>query len=228
MIFPERSQVLPPKTIYQPYQRGNSDFFEHLSLKGAEKERLRHQIASLRIIHQLDEKTTNIQAGQLVKQILVIEVLLSGNEIEKELLASLDSRMGMFAIFKIVPTQGKERFLIHYKEPSSNIKEGKLYKIIRSFDTESLNHLNYGVNNLDDFYNQLVKEVARDNLVTDKVQDIKSAIDRDQEIKKLEKEAESHKKKMYAAKAMRQQMEYRRAYQQHLTTIETLKKGDEN
>lgn len=224
MIFPERSKLAKPKLIYQPYQRGNSDFFDHLALKTTEKEILRQQIASISISHQLDEKTTNIPLGQRVKQILVLEIVLNTDELDKDLIEILDSRLGMYVIFKVIPKKEDPRYIIHYKEALKQSKDGQLYKIIRRFETENLVDLNYGVTNLDEFYSQMVKEVAGDDLIGHTAQDISSAIAKDKEVKKLEKEAESFKKKMYTAKAMRQQMEYKKKYQQLLAEIENLKK----
>ncbi|SDB15961.1 protein of unknown function [Streptococcus henryi] len=221
--FPQRSQLPKPRILYKPHQKGNTDFFEKLSLSTKEKQELRAQIVQLSITHVLDSQTTNIPDGQKVKQIMVIEVKLKSDDINLDLLKQLDQRLGMYLIFQILLENGRASFLINYKEPLKSPKEGLLYQIVRSFKTEDDISIDYGVNTLDELFGQLVKEVAQDKIIARAEEDISSAIVKSQEIEQLEKKAGQLKKKMYAAKSMRQQMDYKKAYQQVLADLEKIK-----
>lgn len=119
-------------------------------------------------------------------------------------------------------------YLINYKEPIKTNQNGVLYKIIRNFESSEEITLDYGVSTLDVLYDQIVKEVAKDELSSEQTEDVRLAIVKKQEQEKLEKKAAQLKKKMFAAKAMRQQMSYRKDYQETLAALKKLTEHVEN
>lgn len=225
--FPQRSQLPSPKVLYKPNKKGNTDFFEHLSLTTKEKQALRSQIGMMAITHVLDSTTTNIPAGEAVKQLVVLEVTLK-EEPDVTLFQALDQRLGFYLIFKLIQKNGNVSYLINYKEPIKTNQNGVLYKIIRNFESSEEITLDYGVSTLDVLYDQIVKEVAKDELSSDQTEDVRLAIVKKQEQEKLEKKAAQLKKKMFAAKAMRQQMSYRKDYQETLAALKKLTEHVEN
>lgn len=222
--FPERSQLPTEKIIYRPHQRGNGQFFEHLSLTKEQSDQLKQEIAQIAISHQLDETTLKIPAGAQVKQIMVIKISLNGERLDTGLLKALDQRLGFHILFDVQSSQGDHRWTMAYKEVSSSPQANNLYKVFNYFKVADLPDLPYHAVDLDDFYQKLLKQMGQEHLKVDD-KDMAQAIQKTQDIEKLEKKAQQLKKKMYTAKSMRQQMDYKKAYQQVLADIDALKKG---
>ncbi|NGL83233.1 DUF4391 domain-containing protein [Streptococcus equi] len=221
MTFPINSKLPKPQVLYKPHKKGNSDFFDNLALSQKEKQQLRKDIQLLQVTHQLNETNLNIPAGKLVQHLFVIEVVLTGESFDSQLLEQLDSRLAIYAIYQLSYPDGHQSYLVNYKEPLTQEKDGKKFKIIRTFQNDHLELVLTGLT-LDNFYDQLVKRVASDKLA-DTSSNVGQAIALTEQIKKLEKEAERLKKKMFAAKSMRQQMDYKKARQQVLADLEQLK-----
>ena len=210
--FLARTKLPQERVIYRPYQRGNGDFFDKLSLTKAQKQEMRQQIGQLAVSHQIDTKTTNIPAGERVKSLLVLQAQLLTEDYNPQLLAELDMRMGMYLIFVLTKPNGAEELLIHYKEALPQTKEGKHYKIVRRFQTSQNLEIHLEGATLDQVYDNLIKEVADDQLAV-KAGTASQAIDLTKQIQKLEKQAAQAKKKMYTEKSMSKQMEWRKTYQ---------------
>ena len=84
--FPDYTCLPTPHVLYRPHKKGNRDFFDNLALSKQEKQELRDQIQLIQITHQIDPQTTNIPAGKIVKQIMVIEIYLNQQEFTTSLL----------------------------------------------------------------------------------------------------------------------------------------------
>lgn len=221
MVFPLTSQLPKPNILYKPHKKGNSDFFDNLALSTKDKQQLREDIQLLQITHQLTSHHLNIPEGNQIKQLFVIEVVLNGNRLENDLLEQLDVRLGIYAIYQLRYPDGHLSYLINYKEPLVQEKDGKKFKVIRTFESDDL-ELSFRCLTLDEFYDQLVKSVASDQLI-EVEGSVGETIALTDKISKLEKEATALKKKMFAAKSMRQQMAYKKDYQKVLADLEKLK-----
>ncbi|MFW5460749.1 DUF4391 domain-containing protein [Streptococcus hyovaginalis] len=220
--FPESSQLPQPHILYKPNKKGNANFFDHLNLSTKEVNILRQEIAQLAISHQLDDKTINIPTGQKVKQIMIIQIFLAEDHLNLELLKALDERLGFYALFEIHAVSGEVSYVIHFKESREKVDDGRLFKVIKRFQTTTFPDIPFGATDLDDFYNKLSKTIGQDQLEVSH-QDVKSAIEVTDQIQKLEKKSQVLRKKMYAAKSMRQQMAYKKEYQELQLEIKTLK-----
>ena len=80
--FPDYTCLPTPHVLYRPHKKGNRDFFDNLALSKQEKQELRDQIQLIQITHQIDSQTTNIPVGNIVKQILVLEIHLNQQELQ--------------------------------------------------------------------------------------------------------------------------------------------------
>ncbi|MFV8115626.1 DUF4391 domain-containing protein [Streptococcus pluranimalium] len=220
--FPESCQLPQPHILYKPNKKGNANFFDHLKLSTKEVNILRQEIAQLAISHQLDDKTLNIPTGQKVKQIMVIQVFLAEDHLNLDLLKALDERLGFYALFEIHAVSGEVSYVIHFKESREKVDDGRLFKVIKRFQTTTFPDIPFGATDLDDFYNKLTKTIGQDQLEVSH-QDVKSAIEVTEQIQKLEKKSQVLRKKMYAAKSMRQQMAYKKEYKELQLEIKTLK-----
>ena len=222
--FPSYTALSKPHLLYRPHKKGNSDFFDSLNVSVKEKKDLREQIRAIQITHQIDTSTTNIPAGKKVKQIMVLEIELEQMDVSLTLLEQLDIRLGIYTAFVLKYPQGQEELLIHYKEPLSQEKDGKHFKIVRRFQTHDDVSIDFEGNDLDDVYESLVKETGKKELQVLETSNLRNSIELSDQLDKLEKKAQQLKKKMYSEKSMRKQMEIKREYQATLKEIEALKK----
>ena len=221
--FPSYTALSKPHLLYRPHKKGNSDFFDNLNVSAKDKRDLREQIREIQITHQIDTSTTNIPAGKKVKQIMVLEIELEQMDVSFTLLEQLDIRLGIYTAFVLKYPQGQEELLIHYKEPLSQEKDGKHFKIVRRFQTNDDVSIDFEGNDLDDVYESLVKETGKKELQVLETSNLRNSIELSDQLDKLEKRAQQLKKKMYSEKSMRKQMEIKRDYQATLKEIEDLK-----
>ena len=220
--FPAASRLPSPRPVYKPYLKGNSDFFDQLGLAPADKQLLRQQIEGIYLTHQLDAKTLSIPAGKTVQQIIVLSIDLLTPHYASHLLAELDMRMGQYSLFILRFPDGHEELLIHFKEKLAKSREGRHFKIIQSFQTDKPLKLIYQERDLDQFYENLVKQVGEAELVKGP-SSVKDRIEQTKLLASLEKQANQLKKRMFAEKAMRKQMELQKAYKELQKEIEQLK-----
>ena len=220
--FPAASKFSSPRPVYKPYLKGNSDFFDQLGLALADKQLLRQQIEGIYLTHQLDAKPLSIPAGKTVQQIIVLSIDLLTPHYASHLLAELDMRLGQYSLFILRFPDGHEELLIHFKEKLAQSREGRNFKIIQSFQTNKPLKLTYQERDLDQFYENLVKQVGEEELVKGP-SSVKDRIEQTKLLANLEKQAVQLKKRMFAEKAMRKQMELQKAYKELQKEIEQLK-----
>ena len=221
--FPDYTCLPTPHVLYRPHKKGNSDFFDNLALSKQEKQELREQIQLIQITHQIDSQTTNIPAGKMVKQIMVLEIHLNQQEFTTSLLEKMDERLGLYTVFILKFPLGKEELLIHSKEPLSQEKDGRHFKIIRRFRTQEDYQIQFEGNDLDQVYEMLIKETGKDQLQSKLSGNLKESVELTEQLEKLEKQAQRLRKQMYTEKSMRKQMEVKKAYQAVLKQIQELK-----
>ena len=221
--FPDYTCLPTPHVLYKPHKKGNRDFFDNLALSKQEKQELRDQIQLIQITHQIDSQTTNIPEGNIVKQIMVLEIHLNQQEFTTSLLEKLDERLGLYTVFVLKFPLGKEELLIHYKETLAQEKDGRHFKIVRRFCTQEDCQIQFEGDNLDQVYEMLIKETGKDQLQSKLGDNLKESVELTEQLEKLGKQAQRLKKQMYAEKSMRKQMEVKKAYQAVLKQIQELK-----
>lgn len=221
--FPDYTCLPTPHVLYRPHKKGNRDFFDNLALSKQEKQELRDQIQLIQITHQIDPQTTNIPAGKIVKQIMVIEIYLNQQEFTTSLLEKLDERLSLYTVFILKFPLGKEELLVHYKETLAKEKDGKHFKIVRRFRTQEDYQIQFDGDNLDQVYEMLIKKMGKDQLQSRLDGNLKESVELTEQLEKLEKQAQRLKKQMYAEKSMRKQMEVKKDYQTVLKQIQELK-----
>ena len=221
--FPDYTCLPTPHVLYRPHKKGNRDFFDNLALTKQEKQELREQIQLIQITHQIDYQTTNIPGGNTVKQIMVLEIHLNQQEFTTSLLEKLDERLGLYTVFVLKFPMDKEELLIHYKEALAQEKDGRHFKIVRRFRTQEDCQIQFEGNDLDQVYENLIKETGKDHLQSKLGGNLKESVELTEQLEKLEKQAQRLKRQMYAEKSMRKQMEVKKDYQAVLKQIQELK-----
>ena len=221
--FPDYTCLPTPHVLYKPHKKGNRDFFDNLALSKQEKQELRDQIQLIQITHQIDSQTTNISEGNIVKQIMVLEIHLNQQEFTTSLLEKLVERLGLYTVFVLKFSSEKDELLIHHKEALAQEKDGRHFKIVRRFRTQEDCQIQFEGNDLDQVYEMLIKETGKDQLQNKLGDNLKESVELTEQLEKLEKQAQRLKKQMYAEKSMRKQIEVKKDYQAVLKQIQELK-----
>lgn len=220
--LPDHTRLPKPHVLYKPFKKGNGDFFDRLALSAPEKQTLREEIALIQVTHQIDSRTTNVPEGKAVKQILVLEVHTTSPDFQKSWLDLLDVRLSLYTLFVVKNAELPSELVVNYKEPLAQEKDGKHFKILRSFQTKEDVTVSLDGQDLDQVYANLVKDMGREMLLDKPQADLKTQIEQTEQLEKLKKQAQQLKKKMYAEKSMRKQMELKKSYKKLLKEIENL------
>ena len=217
--------TMPTRTkLPKPQRLDKKGLMRNLDLTSNEKKDLTDQIAKLEITHQINTASTNIPTGEKVTQMMVIRICLKGKDLNPDLLHAIDEQLPMYVIFTIEDDEHNERLVINFKEPLIIERNNRKFVIKRTFESNQDETIYFEGKNLDDVYANLVRNVAKDELVsTTGSINIAQAVDITMEIEKLTKHADRLKKKMYSEKSMQKQMEAKRERNRILEQIVELK-----
>lgn len=159
--------------------------------------------------NKIASTTTNLSAGKYVTEIEVFEVNLNSPQVDIDLLKCIDSVIP-YHILYILEYNGKYQAWIGYKETMDIYK--KRSKVDRYYHTNWFEETELVVRleglNLDDVYENLVRQIAGDKLQSDSsTESLKQSVERDKEIETLQKQISILQNKIRKEKQLNKQME---------------------
>ena len=165
-------------------------FYENINITTFIKRLFVDQIKNIYWRNKIASTTVNLIDGKYVTEIEVFEVNLNNSQVDIELFKFIDSVIP-YHILYILEYNGKYQVWIGYKE-STNI-EKKISKVDRYYHTNWLEETELIVKleglNLDDVYENLVRQIAGDKLQSDNsTESLKQSVERDKEIETLKKQ----------------------------------------
>ncbi len=169
-------------------------FYQNLTLTPQLREMFKNQIDSVVWRNKLSDSTVSIAVGETVKEIQVFEIVLRQRGIEKRILS---------AIAKAIPY--KILFILTFdKEVQTWIEvSGTFYNtdwlLLDGFT------LKFEGLNLDALYENLVRQISGDRLGAE--ENIATAVDRDKQRQKLERDISALEKKVLREKQFNRQFE---------------------
>ena len=184
-------------------------FYENINMTTSLKRLFVDHVKTIYWRNKIASTTTNLSEGKYVTEIEVFEVNLNSLQVEIDLLKCIDSVIP-YHILYILEYNGKYQVWIGYKE-SMNI-EKKLSKVDRYYHTNWLEETELVVRleglNLDDVYENLVRQIAGDKLQSDSsTESLKQSVERDKEIETLEKQISILQNKIRKEKQLNKQIE---------------------
>ena len=184
-------------------------FYENINITTSLKRLFVDQIKNIYWRNKIASTTTNLNEGKYVTEIEVFEINLISPQVDIELLKSIDSVIP-YHILYILEYNGNYQAWIGYKE-STNI-EKKISKVDRYYHTSWLEETELIVKleglNLDDVYENLVRQIAGDKLQSDNsTKTLKQSVERDKEIETLKKQISILQNKIRKEKQLNKQME---------------------
>ena len=199
-------------------------FYENINITHSLKRLFVEQIKNIYWRNKIALTTTNLTDGKYVTEIEVFEVNLNSSQVDIDLLKSIDSAIP-YHILYILEYNGKYQAWIGYKE-TTNI-EKKISKVDRYYHTDWMEEKDFVVKleglNLDDVYENLVRQIAGEKLQADNSTEcLKQSVERDKEIEILQKQINRLQGKIRKEKQLNKQMEMNTELKKLRKTLEII------
>ena len=184
-------------------------FYENINITSSLKRVFVDQVKNIYWRNKISSTTVNLSEGKYVIEIEVFEVNLNSSQVDIDLLKSIDSVIP-YHILYILEYNGKYQAWIGYKEATDIDK--KISKVDRYYHTSWLEETELIVKleglNLDDVYENLVRQIAGDKLQSDNSSEsLKQSVERNKEIETLQKQISILQNKIRKEKQLNKQIE---------------------
>lgn len=184
-------------------------FYENINITSSLKRLFVDHVKTIYWRNKIASTTTNLSAGKYVTEIEVFEVNLNSSQVDINLLKSIDSVIP-YHILYILEYNEKYQAWIRYKETTGI--EKKISKVDRYYHTDWLEETELIVKleglNLDDVYENLVRQIAGDKLQSNNFSEtLKQSVERDKEIETLQKQISTLQNKIRKEKQLNKQIE---------------------
>ena len=196
---------LPEATYFGKLVPKNK-FYDKLSIDKKLERSFIDQINSIRWAHKLSADTLNVSKGSIVDEIEVFHIKLKTTELDLNVLRQMDKQLHYHLIF-ILEYEGQYQLWTGYKEESTNtaFKVGSYYHT--GWVTEEAFSLRIDGLNMDSIYENLVRQIAGNELVKENDESLKETVERKAEIEQLEKKIERLRAKVRKEKQFNRQIE---------------------
>ena len=183
-------------------------FYDNLDISPALRRVFVDQIRLVYWRNKLAASTLNIATGDAVTEIEVFEVRLNDPQLDEAVLKQIDKEIPYHILF-VLTCNGKAQAWIGYKEAAAS--GSNTFKVSRYYHTDWMpeNELHLGIDglNMDAVYENLVRQIAGDQLQTDSGESLKESVERDEKKKQLEKQIAALESKMKKEKQLNRRME---------------------
>ena len=183
-------------------------FYENLNISPALKRSFIEQIKIIYWRNKIATTTTNLAAGAVVTEVEVFEIRLAVPVLDEDVLRRIDTEIPYHILF-LLEYGGKYQAWIGYKEASAS--GNNAFKVTGYYHTEwmTLDELPLRIEglNLDAAYENFVRQIAGDKLVSMNEESLKDAVQRDEQKKKLQKQIDALQAKIRKEKQLNRQME---------------------
>ena len=183
-------------------------FYENLTITPQLKRQFTDQIKGIWWKHKIATTTTNIAIGEHVNEIEVFEIKLTSGEMDEAVLRQIDKEIPYHILF-LLEHEGKYQAWIGYKE--ANAAGATAFKVTAYYhtawmDKDSLPLTVEGLS-LDAVYENLVRQVAGDQLNGIGKKNLKDAVEQDIKHQQITKEIARLHKLAYAEKQPKKKFE---------------------
>jgi len=187
---------LPDSTLFNkriPKQK----FYNHLKVSPALERQFVKEIENIVWLHKLSPETLNIEKGESVSEIEVIEIRLKTGTIGKNLVVLIDREIPYHLMF-LMTYQNKGQLWISYKEASKS--RNNKFRVEHYFQTEWVDVCELSLSltglTLDAVYENFLKQIAGDQLKLSETTELKTAVELTKEINYLETQIEQIENKI--------------------------------
>lgn len=186
-----------------------SKFYENINITTSLKRLFVEHVKNIYWRNKIASTTTNLSAEKYVIEIEVFEININSSQVDIDLFKFIDSVIP-YHILYILEYNGKYQAWIGYKETTDI--EKKISKVDRYYHTNWLEATELIVKleglNLDDVYENLVRQIAGDKLQSDNSSEsLKQSVEHDKEREILQKQISILQNKIRKEKQLNKQIE---------------------
>ena len=183
-------------------------FYENIDITPMLKRVFVEQIRLIYWRNKLAATALNLAAGETVTEIEVFEVRLNAPQLEEAVLRQMDKEIPYHILF-ILTYAGKAQAWIGYKEATAS--GNNAFKVSRYYHTDWIpeDELQFRVDglNMDAVYENLVRQIAGDELQADAGESLQASVARDEGRRQLGKQIAALENKMRKEKQLNRRME---------------------
>ncbi len=182
-------------------------FYEKLSISPSMKKTFVNQIDCIYWRNKIASTTTNLAAGDIVKEIEIFEIKLTESKLDETVLRQIDKEIPYHIIF-LLEYDGKYQAWTSYKEEMTS--GSNAFKVGTYYHTDWLEETELPLKmdglNIDKVYENFVRQIAGDSLLTNKQESLKKSVYRDNRKKELKKQIDALKQKIVHEKQFNKQI----------------------
>lgn len=183
-------------------------FYDKLSVTPALKRMFIEQIKVIYWRNKIAETTVNLPSGDTVNEVEIFEIKLNTPKLDLALLRQIDREIPYHIIF-LLEYEGKLQAQAAYKEEAAS--GGNAFKVGAYYHTNFLPESELALKieglNLDQVYENFVRQIAGSALRSEKPESLKESIDRAERRQKLKKRISALRTKVRKEKQLNKQLE---------------------
>lgn len=204
-----------PKSTVLGRRIPKQKFYENLDVTPEIKQLFAEQIRLITWENKLSSATMNIARGDAVEEIEIIHIKLTGQSLDKRVMALMDKQIPYHILFILERVDELFQIVVSYKEAS--LSGANAFQLKQSYHTEWMERealtLPLSGLDMDSLYENVVRSIAGDAIAAPEAESLKEAVEQTQEREKLAREIEKLRSKMKKEKRLAKQMEIRREIQ---------------
>lgn len=186
-----------PKTTEFNKRIPKKKFYEQLDVTPETKRVFVDQIKNIIWRNKIAPSTANIAAGEKVNEIEVFEVQLVSKDLDEKVLKLIDQGIPYHIVF-VLHHEKQIQIWTAFKEAKN--KEETAYKVAAYYHTDWMPEDSFKLElkgiNMDQVYENLVREIAGDSLLSNQEESLEESVARTNEINSLKKKIEKLQAKM--------------------------------
>lgn len=199
-------------------------FYDHIDIGSSLKRIFIEKIHLIYWRNKLAATTLNVAAGEAVREIEVLEILLKSPHLDEAVLRQIDREIPYHILF-ILTCNGNAQAWIGYKEAAAS--GSNAFKVSQYYHTDwmSEKELQFGVDGLsmDAVYENLVRQVAGDALQANSEESLQASVERNKKRRHFEKQIAALEGKMRREKQLNRRMEMNAELKRLRKELNTLK-----
>lgn len=210
---------LPEKTVLNRIMQ-KAKFMKMAELNTISRNELNSNIDRIILANVLRRDTINIEHGENVSEIDVLELTLKKKSVSDNLIKDIDANVPKHIIY-CLHYEDSAQLVITFKE--KNLKNDK-FKVIQLYRTEWIpyNNLNLEIKglNLDEVFEHFISQIAGDKIELKQETTLKEVIEKSVDVEKLQKKITALENKINKEKQFNKQLELKKELKILITQME--------
>ena len=157
-------------------------FYEHLDITPEIKRLFVDQVRLITWENKLSPDTLNIAAGDIVQEVEVFHIKLTGETLDHRVLSLMDKQIPYHILFLLERIDGKFQLVVNYKE--AILGSSNAFQLKKSYETDWMTQDNLPIVfnglDMDMVYESIVRSIAGDVLSIPDAESLQEAVEQSQ------------------------------------------------